>query len=66
MFNEEGDVWGTMHDPAKDVVEVPLETAKLDAPKEELEVTLTAEGDKAGVLRIAWGDTAWSAKFTTP
>ena len=66
VFNEEGDVWGTMHDPAKDVVEVPLETAKLDAPKEELEVTLTAEGDKAGVLRIAWGDTAWSAKFTTP
>ena len=48
VFNEEGDVWGTMHDPAKDVVEVPLETTKLDAPKEELEVTLTAEGDKAG------------------
>ena len=66
VFNEEGDVWGTMHDPAKDVVEVPLDTAKLDSPKEELEVTLTAEGDKAGVLRIAWGDTAWSARFTTP
>ena len=25
VFNEEGDVWGTMHDPAKDVAEVPLE-----------------------------------------
>jgi len=40
--------------------------AKLDTPKEQLEVTLEAEGDKAGVIRIAWGDTAWSAKFTTP
>lgn len=66
VFNEEGDVWGTMHDPAKDVVEIPLETAKLDSPKEELEVTLAAEGEKAGVLRIAWGDTAWTARFTTP
>jgi len=66
VFNQEGDVWGTMHDPAKDVAEVPLETAKLEAPKDQLEVTLAAVGEKAGVLRIAWGDTAWSARFTTP
>jgi hypothetical protein len=66
VFNEEGDVWGTMYDPTKDVAEVPLEVAKLETPQEELAVTLSAEGDKAGVLRIAWGDTAWSAKFTTP
>jgi hypothetical protein len=66
VFNEEGDVWGTMHDPAKDVAEIPLEVAELDAPQEELDVTLTEDGDKAGVLRIAWGDTVWSAKFETP
>lgn len=66
VFNEEGDVWGTMHDPAKDVAEVPLEVAKLDAPKEELEIALVEEGENGGVLRIAWGDTAWSAKFSTP
>jgi hypothetical protein len=66
VFNEEGDVWGTMHDPAKDVAEVPLEVAKLDAPKEELEISLAEEGENGGVLRIAWGDTAWSAKFSTP
>ena len=66
VFYEEGDVWGTMHDPKKDVAEVPLEVAKLETPKDQLEVTLAAEGDKAGVIRIAWGDTAWSAKFTTP
>jgi DUF2911 family protein len=65
VFNEEGDVWGTMHDPAKDVAEVPLEIAKLDAPQEELDVTLAEDGEKGGVLRIAWGDTAWSARFTT-
>jgi hypothetical protein len=66
VFNQEGDVWGTMHDPAKDVAEVPLEVAKLDAPQEALAVTLAEEGPSGGVLRIAWGDTAWSAKFTTP
>jgi hypothetical protein len=66
VFNEEGDVWGTMHDPKKDVAEIPLEVAKLDTPKDQLEVTLAAEGEKTGVLRIVWGDTAWSAKFMTP
>jgi hypothetical protein len=66
VFNQEGDVWGTMHDPAKDVVDIPLEVAKLETPQDELKVTLDADGDKAGVLRIAWGDTAWSARFTTP
>ena len=66
VFNEEGDVWGTMHDPAKDVAEVPLEVARLEEPQRELAVTLAEEGDAGGVLRIAWGDTAWSAKFTTP
>jgi hypothetical protein len=65
VLNQEGDVWGTMHDPAKDVVEIPLETAKLDQPKDALEVKLTADGDKGGLLQIAWGDTALSAKFTT-
>jgi hypothetical protein len=66
VFNQEGDVWGTMHDPAKDVVEVPLEMVKLEAPQDEMQVTLAADGDRAGVLKIAWGDTAWSARFTTP
>jgi hypothetical protein len=66
VFNEEGDVWGTMHDPAKDVAEIPLEVAKLDAPQQDLDVTLAEDGEKGGILRIAWGDTAWSAKFTTP
>lgn len=65
VFNEEGDVWGTMHDPAKDVAEVPLEVATLDAPKEQLEVTLAEEGESGGILRIAWGDTSWSARFQT-
>jgi Protein of unknown function (DUF2911) len=65
VFNEEGDVWGTMHDPARDVAEIPLEIAALDTPQQELEVTLAEDGEKGGVLRIAWGDTAWSAKFTT-
>ena len=64
VFNEEGDVWGTMHDPAKDVAEIPLELAKLESPQEELEVTLAEEGENGGVLRIAWGDTAWSARFS--
>lgn len=64
VFNQQGDVWGTMHDPTKDVAEIPLAVTKLDAPAEELAVELAQEGD-GGVLRIAWGDTAWSARFRT-
>ena len=65
VFNEEGDVWGTMHDPGRDVAEIPLEAAKLDAAQPQLQVTLAEAGENAGILRIAWGDTAWSATFRT-
>lgn len=62
VFNEMPDVWGTMHDPAKDVAEVPLEVEELAEAADELEIEIL-EAEEGGVLRIAWGTQAYSARF---
>ena len=64
VFNERPDVWGTMHDPAKDVAEVALEVEELSEIAEELNIEVL-EADEGGLLRIAWDTQAWSAHFTT-
>lgn len=64
VFNRQPDVWGTMYDPDYDVATVPLQVSRLDSPVEELRVEL-AETGQGGTLRISWGDTLWSARFTT-
>ncbi len=80
VFNTKADVWGTMHDPAADVAEVPLSYTKSDEP---VDVPLAAEEPTmaelaklpklkialtgeggGGTLSIEWGAHAWSADFT--
>ncbi len=63
VFNEKPDVWGTMHDPAANVGEIPAEYSKLDPPNDAMKFELTQEG-QGGTLRIVWGEHQWSAKFT--
>lgn len=63
VFNEEADVWGTMHNPSADVAEVPLTLSKADTEKERLEVDLQKNQD-GGVIRVAWGAQEWSATFS--
>lgn len=62
VFNEQGDVWGTQYKATTDVAEVPLEVAELEEAEEELLIELIEETG-GGRLRIAWGNTAWSAPF---
>lgn len=64
VFNAKPDVWGTQHDPAADVVEVPISHETVSEPTEKLECTITNEGG-TGVLRIAWGPNVWAAQFKT-
>lgn len=63
LFNNQADVWGTQHDAAADVSEVPLTYAKAATEAKELTFELKAEGD-AGTLRLAWGPHEWTTKFT--
>jgi hypothetical protein len=62
VFNEQGDAWGTMHDPMRDVNEVPLSVAEREVLAEEFSLELLAEGS-GGLLQIAWGNLVLSAPF---
>lgn len=62
VFNELADVWGTQHDPAHDVAEVPLTVEPAPEETEELTVELE-ETEGGGLLKIVWGDTVWQAPF---
>lgn len=63
VVNELADVWGTQHDPERDVAEIPLTVTTTDMESGELTVDLE-EADLGGVLRIAWGNFEWSTRFT--
>ena len=62
VFNEEADIWGTMHNSESDAAEISLEVAKLDEPASTFKVELE-KTDAGGQLRILWGDTVWTADF---
>lgn len=65
VFNEQPDIWGTRHDPSADVAEIPLQTRQTGETSAAFLIKLE-ENDQGGLLRIAWGDTEWSAPFTIP
>jgi hypothetical protein len=62
MVNEETGQPGTSHDPERDVVRAPMETAPLDAPVERLSILLEEEGEE-GVLLIRWDRTEARVPF---
>ncbi len=63
VANEHADIWGTQHEPAADVAEIPLTAAKADKEEKQFTIELVEEGS-GGTLKIAWGGHAWSAKFS--
>ncbi len=62
VFNEEADVWGTQHDPSRDVAEIPLTLSRLAEEEKRFLIELDQQGD-IGVLRLAWGPNEWIANF---
>lgn len=64
VFNDQADIWGTRHRPDHDVAEIPLTVNKAKEEQEEFLVKLNKDGN-GGSLKIAWGDTEWSADFST-
>ena len=64
VFNEEADIWGTMHNAEADAVEISLVAGKLDEPASTFKVELE-KTDTGGQLRFLWGDTVWTADFET-
>jgi hypothetical protein len=64
LFNHQGDIWGTMHDPEFDAVEVPLTQGTLAEPAESLSIKFEKNGSEGGTIRIQFGPNEWTAAFT--
>lgn len=63
VVNKQPDVWGTQHDPAHDVAEIPLLAAPRADAQEEFRITLDPK-NQGGIVRLAWGNTEWSTSFS--
>ena len=60
IVNHEPDIWGTMHDPSKDLGETPLEHKVEEGAKAGMTIHIKApEGDAPGTLELSWGDHRW-------
>ncbi len=60
IVNHEPDIWGTMHDPAKDLGQTPLEHSTVEGGKSSLTIDIEPpEGDSPGTLELTWGEHRW-------
>ncbi len=60
IVNHEPDIWGTMHDPARDLGRTPLEYSTSEDAKPRLTIEIEApEGDGPGTLKLSWGGHRW-------
>ena len=60
IVNHEPDVWGSMHDPSKDLGETPLEHSMVEGAKARLTIEIEPpEGDAPGMLKLTWGEHRW-------
>lgn len=62
IFNSQGDAWGTMHDPAHDVSEVPMQVTELEEPVDLMTFEMFADGT-GGQLVLSWGNQKLAARF---
>lgn len=63
MINSQTGQWGTDYDSKRDLARLDLETMMLAAPMEKFTISIEPAGN-GGVLRMAWGDRAYSIPFT--
>ena len=60
IVNHEPDVWGSMHDPAHDLGETPLDHAVEEGAETSLTIDIEPpEGGAAGALKLSWGEHRW-------
>ncbi len=62
VFNEEADIWGTMHNPEADAVEIALRSGTAEEAAAAFKVELK-QTDAGGQIRLMWGDHLWTADF---
>lgn len=63
IFNDQANVWGTMHDVAADVAEVELAHRAGQDAATPFAVSLVPDGPDRGQLVLRWGRDTWSVPF---
>jgi hypothetical protein len=66
IVNRQTGQWGTVYDPTRDLVRVPLATALLPDVVERFTIAVEATGPGSGVLRLRWDTTEMSVPITVP
>jgi hypothetical protein len=66
IINKQVGQWGTVYDPAQDLVRVPLQSRTLSPPVEEFTIAIDPSGANAGVLRLRWANLELSVPYTAP
>ena len=60
IVNHEPDIWGTMHDPSKDLGETALEHKVEEDAKAGMTIDIEPpEGGAPGTLKLSWGAHRW-------
>jgi hypothetical protein len=66
VFNKQTGQWGTVYDPAQDLIRVPLQTSRLAQPLDRFTISVDPAAANAGVLRLRWDDTELALPFSAP
>jgi hypothetical protein len=66
VFNRQIGQWGTVYDPAQDLVRVPLGVLQLTGQPIERFTIAIDQAAAGGVIRLRWDDTELSVPFTVP
>ena len=63
IFNRQTGQWGTEHDPAQDILTVPMERLKASQPTEVFTIRIEPAGGSEGLLVFEWAEVRWEARF---
>lgn len=63
IVNKQTGQWGTVYDPAQDLIRLPLRVERLPAPVEQFTIAIVS-GENGGELRFEWEQARWVLPFT--
>ena len=66
IINRQTGQWGTVYDPAQDLLRVPAQARALPSPVEQFTIAVEPTGANAGIIRLQWGTQELTVPFTAP
>ncbi len=64
VVNRQTGQWGTEHDDKYDIGTTPLTSTAPASPEEKFTISITANGERSGLLVLGWGTFRWTAPIT--